>query len=55
MDKSEAKGRVPPFVYKTQSEYGYCHNCDKIYWRGTHVQHVLEALIEKESGEKNDA
>lgn len=46
LDKSEAYGRVPPFVYKTQTEYGYCAKCDKIYWRGTHVQHVIEALIE---------
>jgi len=42
--KSQVKGRVPPYVYKTQSDYGYCASCGKIYWRGTHVQHVLEAL-----------
>ncbi len=44
LDRSEVRGRVPPYVYKTQDEYGYCANCDKIYWRGTHVQHVLDAL-----------
>ena len=44
LDKAEVQDKVPPFVYKTQSEYGYCSHCDKIYWRGTHVQHVLEAL-----------
>ncbi len=42
--KADVKDRVPPYVYKTQAEYGYCPNCDKIYWKGTHVQHVLEAL-----------
>jgi uncharacterized protein with PIN domain len=49
--KSEVKDRVPPYVYNTQDQYGYCGACDKIYWRGTHVQHVLEALA-AESGEQ---
>ncbi|MCE5314516.1 MAG: Mut7-C RNAse domain-containing protein [Armatimonadota bacterium] len=44
IDKAEIADRVPPYVYKTQSEFGYCANCDKIYWRGTHVEHVLKAL-----------
>lgn len=47
--KSEVEGRVPPYVFQTQPEYGYCAACDRIYWRGTHVQHVLEALGEGES------
>lgn len=45
--KAEVKDRVPPYVYQTQEEFGYCTHCDKIYWRGTHVQHVLEALEEE--------
>ncbi len=44
MEKRNVDGRVPPYVFETQSQYGYCSACDKIYWRGTHVQHVLEAL-----------
>lgn len=44
IDKSDVKGKVPSFVYKTQNEYGCCVKCDKIYWRGTHVQHVFDAL-----------
>ena len=48
-NKSQVKGQVPPYVYRTQRDYGYCANCDKIYWRGTHVQHVLEALDDNES------
>ena len=47
LSRQEVEGRVPPYVFQTQTEYGYCANCDKIYWRGTHVQHVLEALDEE--------
>lgn len=55
ISKSEVEGKVPPFVYKTQSEYGYCSNCDKYYWRGTHIQHVLEALVDDKNNEVKDA
>lgn len=46
VERADIEARVPPYVYKTQSEYGYCAHCDKIYWKGTHVQHVLEALLD---------
>ncbi len=44
VSRSEVKDRVPPYVYQTQQDYGYCARCDKIYWPGTHVQRVLRAL-----------
>jgi len=44
VSKLDVAERVPPYVYQTQNEFGYCAGCDRIYWRGTHVQHVLEAL-----------
>jgi len=42
--KAEVKDRVPPFVFQTQEEFVRCPSCDKIYWQGTHVSHVLEKL-----------
>ena len=51
IEKALLAERVPPYVYKTQSEYGYCARCDKIYWRGTHVEHVLEALKKNNPGD----
>lgn len=44
VEKAEVQNRVPPYVFQTQTDYGYCAACDKIYWRGTHVRHVLETL-----------
>jgi uncharacterized protein with PIN domain len=35
---------VPPFVFRTQEEFVRCPTCNKIYWQGTHVNHVLEKL-----------
>ena len=42
--KADVKERVPPFVFQTQQEFVHCPSCDKIYWQGTHVSHVLDVL-----------
>jgi len=46
IDKSpaEVKDRVPPYVYKTQTQYMECPLCHRIYWRGTHWQAMLNKL-----------
>lgn len=44
LSKEEAKGKVPPFVFKMQEAYSYCKNCDKIFWRGTHFDKAKEFL-----------
>lgn len=50
--KGEVEGLVPPYVFKTQSQYQQCPTCQRIYWRATHWQHmsqVLETLMEGET------
>ena len=32
----QVRERVPPYVYKTQSQYMECPACNRVYWRGTH-------------------
>jgi len=46
MEKSreEVKDRVPPYVYKTQSQYMECPKCGRIYWRGTHWEAMTRKL-----------
>ncbi len=34
--KEQVKDRVPPYVFRTQSQYMECPACHRIYWRGTH-------------------
>jgi len=36
IDRSAARGKVPPFVFATQREFRSCGGCGRIYWRGTH-------------------
>ena len=42
--KQFVRDRVPSYVFRTQREFGRCRSCDRVYWRGTHVEHVIEAL-----------
>lgn len=42
--REQVKENVPPFVYRTQSQFKSCPACRKIYWAGTHRQAVLRTL-----------
>ena len=35
-EKEKVKSKVPAYVYKAQTEFMRCPNCNKIYWKGTH-------------------
>jgi len=36
--------RLPPYVRKTQTVFRTCASCNRIFWRATHVQHMLKRL-----------
>ena len=42
--REQLKDRVPPYVFKTQSQYVECPACHRIYWRGTHWQAMTKRL-----------
>jgi uncharacterized protein with PIN domain len=44
LEREAARGRVPIYVYRTQSRFTRCPRCDRIYWRATHVSRMLETL-----------
>ena len=49
INKEEVQDKVPPYIYRTQSQYVECPKCHRIYWQGTHWQAMvrkLERLIE---------
>jgi len=45
-EKKNAKRKVPAFVYQTISEFFLCPKCNKIYWRGSHME-LADKLIKK--------
>jgi uncharacterized protein len=38
----EAKTRVPPYVFETQTRFSECPQCARVYWRGTHWTHMQD-------------
>jgi uncharacterized protein with PIN domain len=50
--REEVAGRVPPYVYRTQTQYMECPNCHRIYWRGTHWAAMVRK-IEKLATDNN--
>lgn len=43
--------RVPPHVLATQTRFKQCPRCGKIYWRGTHWNHMRDILEKMEQGD----
>jgi uncharacterized protein with PIN domain len=46
--REDVTGRVPPYVYRTQTQFMECPECHRIYWRGTHwaaMARQLEKLV----------
>jgi len=44
VSKESAKGRVPDFVFQTQSEFHACPGCGRIFWAGSHHDRMRERL-----------
>ncbi len=40
IEKDIVKGEVPDGVYEKQVEFWQCDGCNKIYWKGTHWDHI---------------
>lgn len=45
IEKEEARDKVPPYVFQTQSRFFQCSECGKIYWAGTHLDHIRKELV----------
>jgi uncharacterized protein with PIN domain len=46
--------RVPPFVRQTQRHFSSCEGCERVYWRGTHWEHMQELIAGLRDGEGSD-
>lgn len=41
VDKQSVIDRLEPLTRKHYEEFYQCHDCGKIYWRGSHYEHML--------------
>jgi uncharacterized protein with PIN domain len=42
----EAEGKVPDFIFHQQKEFYRCPQCMKIYWQGSHLEHMQKKVDE---------
>ncbi|MFC2018077.1 Mut7-C RNAse domain-containing protein [Chloroflexota bacterium] len=50
--KEQVRELVPPYVFRTQTQFMQCPSCLRVYWRGTHWQRMKKALGEIAEGGK---
>jgi len=44
VDKTTLADRVPPYVLATRQEFRHCPDCGRIYWPGTHIERMKNAI-----------
>ena len=42
--KEEIKDKVPEKVFINNDDFWYCKKCDKVYWKGTHYQNMIQKI-----------
>jgi uncharacterized protein with PIN domain len=48
ISREEAEGKVPDFILYQQKEFFRCPQCSRVYWQGSHQDHMkkrIEALF----------
>jgi uncharacterized protein with PIN domain len=44
IDAAEVKDDVPDYIFHTHREFSRCPSCGKVYWAGTHYEHMNEVV-----------
>jgi uncharacterized protein len=46
VEKETIEHRVPEFVFHTYTAFKVCPRCDRVYWAGTHANHMSQLIEE---------
>jgi len=46
MPREEVEGKVPDFIFYQQKEFSRCPQCLRIYWKGSHQDHMQKKIEE---------
>jgi hypothetical protein len=44
LDRTDARDRVPPYVFATQERFWTCPGCHRVYWPATHAARMRAEL-----------
>lgn len=43
--RCDAIGNVPEYIYSTKMGFSLCPLCNRVYWRGSHIDRIKERLM----------
>jgi uncharacterized protein with PIN domain len=43
-ERETVRAEVPPYVWQTQQHFRRCPACQRLYWRGTHWERMVERI-----------
>lgn len=46
IQREDAGGKVPDYIFESHRDFSLCNKCKRIFWKGTHHEHVLTVLKE---------
>jgi hypothetical protein len=46
ISREEVEGKVPDFIFYQQREFSQCPQCLRIYWKGSHQDHMQKKVKE---------
>lgn len=46
LSSAQVKARVPKYIFNTQRCFTYCTTCDKVYWPGSHWEHIQMTIAQ---------
>jgi uncharacterized protein with PIN domain len=46
MPREQAEGKVPDFIFYQRKEFFRCPQCSRIYWQGSHQDHMQKKIEE---------
>lgn len=56
ISREQVEGKVPDFIFHQQEEFFRCPQCQRIYWPGSHLEHMqrrMEELFHSKSEARN--
>ena len=53
INKEEIAGLIDPDTFRIYNEFFKCMSCDKIFWKGSHYQHMKEFMEENTNSGQN--
>jgi hypothetical protein len=46
ISKTDIKNNIPTKVFQNHEKFWFCKKCDKIYWKGSHFENMLNKIEE---------